>query len=77
MFRFNDDLFCVGEIVILCWPGSNGKTQETRGRLIEIKQDIKPPYERARIKFIIETSGKVKERLSFVLRRDMHIQKVI
>ena len=75
MFKRNDILYEVGDIVIVCWGDERG-THEARGRLVQVKADIKPPYEKPYIKFVVVEAGKAKQRLSFVLTNDLHIEHV-
>ena len=75
MFKRNNILYEVGDIVIVCWGDKQG-THEARGRLVQVKSDIRPPYTKPYIKFIVETSGRIKDRLSFALNNDLHIEKV-
>ena len=75
MFKRNNILYEVGDIVIVCWGDERG-THEARGRLVQVKADIKPPYEKPYIKFVVVEAGKAKQRLSFVLTNDLHIEHV-
>ena len=75
MFKRNNILYEVGDIVIVCWGDKNG-THEARGRLVQVKSDIRPPYTKPHIKFIVETSGRINDLLSFVLNNALYIEKV-
>ena len=72
MFKRENILYEVGELVIVCWSDEKGN-HEARGRLVQVKTDIKPPYTKPHIKFII--SGRDNSRFSFVLTNDLYIQK--
>ena len=75
MFKRNDILYEVGDIVIVCWGDKNG-THEARGRLVQVKSDIRPPYTKPYINFDERLWSRVNERLSFALNNDLHIEKV-
>ena len=75
MFKRNNILYEVGDIVIVCWGDERG-THEARGRLVQVKSDIRPPYTKPHIKFIVETSGRINDLLSFVLNNALYIEKV-
>ena len=41
MFKRNNELYTVGDIVIVCWTDINGINKQIRGRLIQVKTDLK------------------------------------
>ena len=75
MFQKHNELYSVGEIIRVCWHDKSGN-HEARGRLVQVKADIKPPYEKPYIKFVVVEAGKAKQRLSLVLTNDIHLEHV-
>lgn len=80
MFKRNNILYEVGEIVIVCWTDAAGINQQVRGRLIQVKTDLKRDL-KSETRFVVARSGKKTkntpaEKFTFKLENDIYIEKV-
>ena len=80
MFKRNNELYTVGDIVIVCWTDINGINKQIRGRLIQVKTDLNRDL-KSETRFVVAGSGKkVKntpaEKFTFKLTNDIHVEKI-
>ena len=80
MFKRNNILYEVGDIMIVCWADSSGVNHQVRGRLIQVKTDLKKDL-KSETRFVVAGSGKKSkntpaEKFTFKLTNDIHVEKV-
>lgn len=80
MFKRNNELYTVGDILIVCWTDSNGVNKQVRGRLIQVKTDLKRDL-KSETRFVVAGSGKKTkntpaEKFTFKLKNEIYIEKV-
>ena len=80
MFKRNNELYTVGDIVIVCWTDTNGVNRQIRGRLIQVKTDLKRDL-KSETRFVVAGSGKKTkntpaEKFTFKLTNDIHVEKI-
>lgn len=80
MFKRNNELYTVGDILIVCWTDSNGVNKQVRGRLIQVKTDLKRDL-KSETRFVVAGSGKKAkntpaEKFTFKLTNDIHVEKI-
>lgn len=80
MFKRNNELYTVGDIVIVCWVDLNGINKQVRGRLIQVKTDLKRDL-KSETRFVVAGSGKKTnntpaEKFTFKLENEIYIEKV-
>jgi len=80
MFKRNNEIYEVGDILIVCWQDSAGINRQVRGRLIQVKTELKKDL-KSDTKFVIsgynkKQKGNHAERFNFKLENDVYIEKV-
>ena len=80
MFKRNNEIYEVGDILIVCWEDSAGINRQVRGRLIQVKTELKKDL-KSDTKFVISVynknqKGNHAERFNFKLENDVYIEKV-
>ena len=80
MFKRENILYEVGDILIVCWTDSAGINRQVRGRLIQVKTELKKDL-KASTAFVISgynknQKGSHSERFNFKLENDIYIEKV-
>ena len=80
MFKRDNILYEVGDILIICWCDYAGINRQVRGRLIQVKTALKKDLKSA-TSFVISgynknQKGNHAERFNFKLENDIYIEKV-
>jgi len=76
MFKRNNELYEVGDILIVCWTDSTGKNREVRGRLVTVKTELKKDLKSETSFSISEYKKGHTDRFNFKLKNELHIEKV-
>ena len=79
MFKRENILYKVGDILIVCWTDSAGINRQIRGRLIQVKTELKKDLKSA-TSFVISVynkhqKGNHSKRFNFKLENDIYIEK--